>query len=67
MSRSRATAILSAALALTFAFTTPTWAQEPTAEDPQMTGALAVSLLAVVADYTLLAIQRLITSPGLRT
>jgi osmoprotectant transport system permease protein len=31
-----------------------------------LTGALAVSLLAIVADCALLAIQRLITSPGLR-
>ena len=32
-----------------------------------VTGALAVSLLAIVADYALLALQRLLTSPGLRT
>lgn len=32
-----------------------------------LTGALAVSLLAIVADYTLLALQRALTSPGLRT
>lgn len=31
-----------------------------------LTGALAVSLLAIVADYSLLGLQRLITSPGLR-
>jgi osmoprotectant transport system permease protein len=36
--------------------------------DPRqlITGALAVSVLAVVADYTLLALQRLVSSPGLR-
>jgi osmoprotectant transport system permease protein len=32
-----------------------------------LTGALAVSLLAIAADYTLLALQRALTSPGLRT
>ncbi|HVL71287.1 MAG TPA: ABC transporter permease [Beijerinckiaceae bacterium] len=32
-----------------------------------VTGALAVSLLAIVADYALLALQRALTSPGLRT
>lgn len=32
-----------------------------------LTGALAVSLLAVIADFTLLALQRALTSPGLRT
>jgi osmoprotectant transport system permease protein len=32
-----------------------------------LTGALAVSLLAITADYTLLALQRALTSPGLRT
>ena len=32
-----------------------------------LTGALAVSLLAIVADYALIAIRRLLTSPGLRT
>ena len=32
-----------------------------------ITGALAVSVLAIVADYTLLAVQRWLTSPGLRT
>jgi osmoprotectant transport system permease protein len=32
-----------------------------------LTGALAVSLLAVIADFTLLAVQRALTSPGLRT
>jgi osmoprotectant transport system permease protein len=32
-----------------------------------LTGALAVSLLAIAADYTLLAVQRVLTSPGLRT
>lgn len=31
-----------------------------------VTGALAVSLLAIVADYGLLALQRCLTSPGLR-
>jgi osmoprotectant transport system permease protein len=31
-----------------------------------LTGAFAVSLLAIVADYSLLALQRLLTSPGLR-
>ncbi len=31
-----------------------------------LTGALFVSLLAIIADYTLLAAQRLMTSPGLR-
>jgi osmoprotectant transport system permease protein len=31
-----------------------------------LTGALAVSLLAIIADYALLAAQRLMTSPGLR-
>jgi osmoprotectant transport system permease protein len=31
-----------------------------------LTGALAVSLLAIVADYALLAFQRALTSPGLR-
>jgi osmoprotectant transport system permease protein len=36
--------------------------------DPRqlVTGALAVSVLAVVADFALLGLQRLITSPGLR-
>jgi osmoprotectant transport system permease protein len=36
--------------------------------DPRqlLTGALAVSVLAVVADYALLALQRLASSPGLR-
>jgi osmoprotectant transport system permease protein len=36
--------------------------------DPRqlITGALAVSVLAVVADYTLLALQRVVSSPGLR-
>jgi osmoprotectant transport system permease protein len=32
-----------------------------------LTGALAVSLLAIIADYALLALQRALTSPGLRT
>ena len=32
-----------------------------------LTGALAVSVLAIVADAALLACQRLLTSPGLRT
>jgi osmoprotectant transport system permease protein len=32
-----------------------------------LTGALAVSLLAITADYALLALQRALTSPGLRT
>jgi osmoprotectant transport system permease protein len=32
-----------------------------------LTGALAVSLLAITADYTLLALQRALTSPGLRS
>jgi osmoprotectant transport system permease protein len=32
-----------------------------------LTGAIAVSLLAIIADYTLLALQRALTSPGLRT
>ena len=32
-----------------------------------LTGALAVSVLAIVADAALLGIQRLLTSPGLRT
>ncbi len=31
-----------------------------------ITGALAVSLLAIIADFALLALQRLLTSPGLR-
>jgi osmoprotectant transport system permease protein len=31
-----------------------------------LTGALAVSLLAIIADVALLALQRLLTSPGLR-
>jgi osmoprotectant transport system permease protein len=31
-----------------------------------LTGALSVSLLAIIADYTLLGAQRLMTSPGLR-
>jgi osmoprotectant transport system permease protein len=31
-----------------------------------LTGALSVSLLAIIADYTLLFAQRLMTSPGLR-
>lgn len=37
--------------------------------DPRqlVTGALAVSILAVVADFLLLGVQRLLTSPGLRT
>ena len=36
--------------------------------DPRqlITGALAVSILAVVADFALLGLQRLLTSPGLR-
>lgn len=36
--------------------------------DPRqlVTGAIAVSVLAVVADYALLGLQRVITSPGLR-
>jgi osmoprotectant transport system permease protein len=36
--------------------------------DPRQlfTGALAVSILAVVADFALLGLQRLFTSPGLR-
>jgi osmoprotectant transport system permease protein len=36
--------------------------------DPRqlITGALAVSVLAVAADFTLLGLQRLLTSPGLR-
>ncbi|MHA6692919.1 ABC transporter permease [Devosia sp. A449] len=36
--------------------------------DPRqlITGALAVSILAIIADFGLLAIQRLLTSPGLR-
>jgi osmoprotectant transport system permease protein len=32
-----------------------------------LTGALAVSLLAIAADYALIAVRRLLTSPGLRT
>jgi osmoprotectant transport system permease protein len=32
-----------------------------------LTGALAVSILAIIADYTLLGLQRALTSPGLRT
>ena len=32
-----------------------------------LTGALAVSLLAIVADYALIAVRRLLTSPGLRS
>jgi osmoprotectant transport system permease protein len=32
-----------------------------------LTGALAVSLLAIVADYALLGLQRILTSPGLRS
>jgi osmoprotectant transport system permease protein len=32
-----------------------------------LTGALAVSLLAIIADYALLALQRALTSPGLRS
>jgi osmoprotectant transport system permease protein len=32
-----------------------------------LTGALAVSLLAIVADYALIALRRLLTSPGLRS
>jgi osmoprotectant transport system permease protein len=37
--------------------------------DPRqlITGALAVSLLAIVADLALLWLQRKLTSPGLRT
>lgn len=37
--------------------------------DPRqlITGAVAVSVLAVVADFTLQVLQRLMTSPGLRT
>jgi osmoprotectant transport system permease protein len=37
--------------------------------DPRqlITGAIAVSVLAVVADFTLQGLQRLMTSPGLRT
>ena len=37
--------------------------------DPRqlITGALAVSILAVAADFALLGLQRLLTSPGLRT
>jgi osmoprotectant transport system permease protein len=37
--------------------------------DPRqlITGALAVSLLAIIADYALLALQRALTSPGLRS
>jgi osmoprotectant transport system permease protein len=37
--------------------------------DPRqlITGAIAVSVLAVVADFTLQVLQRLMTSPGLRT
>lgn len=31
-----------------------------------LTGALAVSILAIVADFTLLALQRMVTSPGMR-
>ncbi len=31
-----------------------------------LTGAIAVSMLAVIADYALLALQRRLTSPGLR-
>lgn len=31
-----------------------------------ITGALAVSLLAIIADFALLALQRLLTSPGLK-
>ena len=31
-----------------------------------LTGALAVSLLAIIADYSLIALQRWITSPGLK-
>ena len=36
--------------------------------DPRqlITGALAVSVLAIAADFTLLGLQRLLTSPGLR-
>lgn len=36
--------------------------------DPRqlITGALAVSILAIIADFGLLALQRLLTSPGLR-
>ena len=32
-----------------------------------LTGAIAVSVLAIVADFALLGLQRLLTSPGLRT
>ncbi|HEX8168472.1 MAG TPA: ABC transporter permease [Beijerinckiaceae bacterium] len=32
-----------------------------------LTGALAVSLLAIVADFALIAVRRLLTSPGLRS
>jgi osmoprotectant transport system permease protein len=32
-----------------------------------LTGALAVSVLAIVADYALIGLQRLLTSPGLRS
>ena len=32
-----------------------------------LTGAIAVSVLAIVADFALLRLQRLLTSPGLRT
>jgi osmoprotectant transport system permease protein len=37
--------------------------------DPRqlITGALAVSIFAILADLGLLALQRLLTSPGLRT
>jgi osmoprotectant transport system permease protein len=36
--------------------------------DPRqlLTGALSVSLLAIVADFALIGAQRLLTSPGLR-
>lgn len=39
-----------------------------TQTDPRqlLTGAIAVSVLAIVADFTLLALQRRLTSPGLR-
>lgn len=32
-----------------------------------ITGALAVSVLAIIADFALMALQRVVTSPGLRT
>ncbi|MCY1294978.1 Osmoprotectant import permease protein OsmW [compost metagenome] len=40
-----------------------------TQTDPRqlLTGAIAVSILAIVADFCLLALRRFLTSPGLRT